>query len=48
MGWAEFICSPIIHDLLWVKLTAGVELEMFSSAAGPNQVSCTSSLGRRP
>lgn len=39
LGWGEFVCSPIVLDLLWVKLTAGVELEVCSSAAGPAQVS---------
>ncbi|CAN0551030.1 unnamed protein product, partial [Ectocarpus sp. 12 AP-2014] len=25
MGWTELVCSPLVLDLLWAKLTAGVE-----------------------
>ncbi|CAM9439983.1 unnamed protein product [Pylaiella littoralis] len=37
IGWEQFVCSPIVLDLLRAKLTAGVELGMFSSAAKPAQ-----------
>jgi len=38
MGWGEFVRSPVVLNLLWEKLTAGVELEICSSAAKPDQV----------
>lgn len=38
MGWTELVCSPLVLDLLWAKLTAGVELDVHSCGANPAQV----------
>lgn len=38
MGWAEFVSSPLVGDLLWAKVTAGMELDGLFRAATPDQV----------
>lgn len=40
MGWAEFVGSPIVVDFLWLKFSAGVELDsLVLTSREPAQVS---------